>query len=109
MSDHVVPIRVYVAVFSALMVLTILTVAAARMDFGAFNTPIALTIAIVKALLVIAYFMHVKYGSKLVWLTVAAGFFWMAHLFGGTLMDYSARGRMNPETRPADMFMVEDK
>ena len=110
MSQHVVPVRVYLAVFSALMILTAATVAVARVDLGLLNTPVALTIAVAKALLVILYFMHVRYSGKLTWLAVAAGFFWLAHLLGGTLIDYAARGRVNPETRPSEaVFILDDK
>lgn len=88
MSAHVVSPRVYVGVFAALMVLTAITVWAANQDFGPFNTLVAVGIAIVKATLVVLFFMHVKYGSRLTWLVVASAFVWLAFLIVGTLHDY---------------------
>ena len=92
MSEHVVPIRVYVLVFAALVILTAVTVFAANHDFGAFNTPIALGIASAKALLVILFFMHVKYADRLTWVVVASGFVMLAFLLFITLADYLSRG-----------------
>jgi len=92
MSDHVVPVPVYVGVFLALMVLTGATVYAATVDLGMWNTPVALAIAITKALLVILFFMHVKYGSRLVWLAAGGAFFWLVLMLVGTIGDYVSRG-----------------
>jgi len=62
-------------------------------DFpGPLNAVIALTIAVVKATLVIMYFMHVRYSSRLVALMIASALFWMAILFALTISDYSTRG-----------------
>jgi cytochrome c oxidase subunit IV len=92
MSEHIVPVRIYVTIFLALLVGTTLTVMAAFYDFPwQFNTIIALTIASVKATLVVLYFMHVRYSSRLVWVIVAAALFWMGILFALTLSDYSTR------------------
>jgi cytochrome c oxidase subunit 4 len=92
MSAHVVPLRLYFGIFAALLGFTALTVVAAFQDFGVFNTPVALTIAVVKATLVILYFMHVRYSSRLTWLFVAAGFFWLVILLAFTLADFASRG-----------------
>ena len=92
MSEHIVPVRVYLMIFLALMVGTFLTVVAAFYDFPwRFNTVIALTIATIKATLVVLYFMHVRYSSRLVWVIVASALFWLAILFGLTLSDYWTR------------------
>ena len=92
MSEHIVPVRIYVTIFLALLVGTALTVMAAFYDFPwQFNTIIALTIASTKATLVVLYFMHVRYSSRLVWVIVAAALFWMAILFALTLSDYNTR------------------
>jgi len=85
-------VRVYVVVFAALLVLTGLTVWVASLDLGAWNTPVALAIAVSKAALVILFFMHVKYSPRLIWIVVASGFFWLAHLTAGTVADYVTRG-----------------
>jgi len=95
-TGHVVPVGTYIAVFAALMVLTMLTVAASRMDLGALNTPVALGIAVTKALLVILFFMHVKYGPRLIGLFVSAAFLWLSFMIAGTAADYVSRGAADP-------------
>jgi cytochrome c oxidase subunit IV len=99
-KHHVVPVGVYLAVFAALMVLTLVTVWVAEHNFGALNTPVALGIAITKATLVVLFFMHVKYSPKLIWLVVVSAFLWLAILLGITLSDYYAP-RMEPGATPS--------
>lgn len=94
MSAHLVPLRVYLAIFAALLVLTAVTVGVAYLDLDAWNTPIALTVAVLKGTLVVLYFMHVRYGRRLTWLFAAAGFLWLAILFLFTLADYQTRDRL---------------
>ncbi len=92
MSEHIVHPRVYLVIFLALMLGTGLTVVAAFGDFpGPLNAVIALTIAVVKATLVVLYFMHVRYSPRLIRLVIAAALFWMALLFALTISDYSTR------------------
>jgi cytochrome c oxidase subunit 4 len=90
-EPHVVPLPVYLLVFGALMVGTGLTVWAAHQDFGWLNTPVALGIAGTKALLVVLFFMHVKYSPRLIGLVVAAAFAWLGILMFITLSDYWTR------------------
>jgi cytochrome c oxidase subunit 4 len=92
MSGHVAPKSMYYAVFAALMVGTAVTVGIAFVDLGAFNNVFMLGIAMTKALLVILYFMHVRWSNRLTWLVVASGFFWLIILFGITMTDYLTRG-----------------
>jgi cytochrome c oxidase subunit IV len=93
MSEHIVPIKVYVTIFLALMVGTALTVWAGLQDFpGPMNVVIALTIAVIKATLVVLYFMHVRYSSRLIWLIFASALFWLGILFALTFSDYWTRG-----------------
>lgn len=93
MSEHIVPIKVYVTIFLALMVGTALTVWAGLQDFpGPMNVVIALTIAVIKATLVVLYFMHVRYSSRLIWVIVASALFWVGILFALTFSDYWTRG-----------------
>jgi cytochrome c oxidase subunit 4 len=92
MSGHVAPKTLYYAVFAALIVGTGLTVAAAFVDLGAMNNVIMLTIACVKAALVVLFFMHVRWGTRLTWVVVASGFFWLLIMFGLTMTDYISRG-----------------
>jgi cytochrome c oxidase subunit 4 len=92
MSEHIVSPRVYVAVFVVLMVLTGLTVFAATIDLGRWNTPVALVIAVTKATFVVLFFMHVKYSSRLVALAVGGGLLWLLTLIAGVAADYLTRG-----------------
>ena len=92
MSEHIVPVRVYVSIFLALMVGTALTVWAAKQDFpGNLNVIVAMTIAVVKATLVVLYFMHVRYSARLIWVIVASALFWMGNLFALPFTDYLTR------------------
>jgi cytochrome c oxidase subunit IV len=95
-TSHVVPVGIYLAVFATLMVLTVVTVAASRVDLGAFNTPLALGIAVTKAVLVVLFFMHVKYGPRLIALFVAGALLWLSTLIAGTAADYLSRGPVDP-------------
>jgi len=90
--DHVAPKSLYYAVFAALIVGTLLTYAAARVDMGPLNNIVMLGIALAKALLVILFFMHVRWGTRLTWLVVASGFFWLFIMFSITMTDFLTRG-----------------
>jgi cytochrome c oxidase subunit IV len=92
MSEHIVSLKIYVMIFLALMVGTSLTIWAGLHDFpGQLNVIIALTIAVVKATLVVLYFMHVRYSSRLIWVVFTSALFWLAILFALTLSDYWTR------------------
>ena len=91
MSEHIVSRKLYFIIFGALMVLTILTVAVARVNLGPLNDVVALTVAVSKAVLVILFFMHVRYSSRLTWLVVISGFFWLGIMIVLTLSDYVSR------------------
>jgi cytochrome c oxidase subunit 4 len=87
----------YLGIFGALLVLTALTVVASWYDLGGgrlhyANAVVALTIAVTKATLVVLYFMHVRYSSRLTWVFVGAGVFWLMILIGLTLSDVLTRG-----------------
>ena len=73
------------------MVGTYLTVQAAFIDLGAFNTVVALAIACTKAVLVVLYFMHVRYSTRLTWAVVVASVFWLGILLALTFGDYLTR------------------
>jgi cytochrome c oxidase subunit 4 len=90
-AHHVVSWRVYVVIFLALAVLTVVTVQAAGQDFGSFNTLIALGIAAIKATLVFLFFMHVRYSPRLTTLVLFSGFVWLAILILLTIADYVSR------------------
>ena len=89
---HVLPIGVYLLVFFALMVGTALTVGVAYIELGWLNTPVALIIAVVKATIVVLFFMHVRYNTPLMWVFAAGGFFFLVILLVLTLQDYYSRG-----------------
>ncbi len=91
-STHVLPLRIYFGVFLALLVLTGTTVAVAFVDLGPLNNVVALGIATFKAMLVILYFMHVRYATRLTGIVLVSGFFWLAIMVGLTLSDYVTRG-----------------
>lgn len=96
MSEQHVSIRTYVAVFVALMVLLAATIAANFIPFrdwhlGPLIVVVAFSIATVKAVLVVLYFMHVKQASRLTKVFVVTGLAWLAILMGLTLNDYLTR------------------
>ena len=91
MSQHVVPVRIYISVFVALIALTALTTGVAFINLGRLNTDAALTIAVAKMLLVILFFMHVRYSSGLTRIVIVAAFLWLAILLSLTLSDVLTR------------------
>lgn len=91
-GHHIVPMRVYISVIACLFVFTAITVAAAYLELGPLNTPVALAIAIFKASLVVLFFMHVRYNTPLMWVFAGAGFFWLLILFSLTMQDFMTRG-----------------
>ena len=93
-GGHGASLKLYGAVFAALLALTLMTVWAALHDFGALNTPIALAIASIKATLVILYFMHVRWSNGVIWIFATVGFLFLAILLGFTLSDYVTRDWM---------------
>jgi cytochrome c oxidase subunit 4 len=90
-SGHISPKTTYYTIFGALMLCTALTVGAAFVNLGDLNFPVALTIAIFKATLVILFFMHVKYSTRLTWAVVLGSFFWLGILLVITMSDYLTR------------------
>jgi cytochrome c oxidase subunit IV len=95
-AGHVTSPGFYVAIFLALLALTGATVAVAEVNLGVMNDVVALGIAVTKALLVLLFFMHVRYSTRLTALTAVAGFLWLAILIGITLTDYVSRGATMP-------------
>jgi len=90
--SHIAPKSSYYAIFATLIVMTGVTVLAAFTDLGSLNFPIAIGIAVFKATLVILFFMHAKYSSRLIQLFVGTAFFFFAILIGLTFTDYMSRG-----------------
>jgi cytochrome c oxidase subunit 4 len=90
-THNIVQPRVYGMIFGALLIFTALTVGASYLELGVFNAVVALGIAVIKAVLVILFFMHVRYSSRLTMMTVAAGFFTFVVLITMTMTDYVSR------------------
>jgi cytochrome c oxidase subunit 4 len=90
-QHHIVSPVVYIVIGATLLVFTGLTVAASFIEMGVFNPIVALGIACIKAVLVVLFFMHVKYSTKLTKLTVFCGLFTFLALIGMTLADYFSR------------------
>ena len=89
--SHVVPIRMYVTIWAALMIFTGLTVFAATVELHVFNIVLALLIATIKGTLVALFFMHLRYSTKLTMVTVIAAIFFLFILFGLSMTDYLTR------------------
>jgi len=90
-TNHIVPVRVYVGVFLTLLVMTAITTLVSGIDLGPWNTVVALGIAVFKATLVVLFFMHVKYSTRLTWVVVLGSIFWLGIMFVLTIGDYLTR------------------
>jgi cytochrome c oxidase subunit IV len=91
MNSHIVPRKIYFVIWASLMLLLFITWGVAQLNLGRFNAIAALTIAVTKMLLVILYFMHVRYSERRTWIFVAAGFIWLLIMIDLTLGDYLTR------------------
>ena len=91
MSEHVVSPKVYLLILAALLVGTAATVWVAQTNLGPLNLAVALTIAVIKATLVVLFFMHMKYSHRLNWIFFAAAIIWLILLISMTLVDVVAR------------------
>jgi cytochrome c oxidase subunit 4 len=92
MTHQVVPVKVYALVFIALLALTVTTVAVSKIELGEFNFIAAMTIAVLKAMLVVMFFMDVRRATSMTKLFIGAGLFWLAILLVFLLSDYLTRG-----------------
>ena len=92
MRHQVVPVKVYAAVFCALLALTVTTVAVSKLELGEYNFVAAMTIAVIKGTLVVMFFMDVRRATSLTKLFVGAGLFWLAILLVFVMSDYASRG-----------------
>lgn len=90
-EQHSLPLTTSIVIFVTLLILLLLTVGAAYLDLGYLALPVAFTIATVKALLILMYFMHVKFSSKLIWLFATGATFWIVILLVWTSNDYATR------------------
>ena len=92
-AEHHLSKNMYFGIFGALMILTALTVGVAYVNLGQLNIVVALAVAIIKASLVVMFFMHLKYESHLTKVVLGAGVFWLVILLG-IIMDYVSRSWM---------------
>jgi cytochrome c oxidase subunit 4 len=88
---HQASLLSYFVIFFALMALTVLTVWVSRIDLGTMNTAVAMAVAIVKAVLVILWFMHVIHSPRMTWIVVISSFLWLAVMFALFFSDYLTR------------------
>ena len=95
-SEPIVSVRTYAVVWVSLLILTVTTTGVAFINLGGWNGFVAVSIGIVKALLVILYFMHVRFSQRLTWVFAGAGFFWLAILLGLTMSDTLTRPQIAP-------------
>jgi cytochrome c oxidase subunit 4 len=100
-GNHIVQPKTYAMVFGGLVILMVLTVAASyvHIPFTGGNIILAMAIAILKAVLIVLFFMHVKYSSKLIWVFASAGFLFLMILVGLTMNDYIGRTDIFPGMR----------
>jgi cytochrome c oxidase subunit 4 len=91
-EQHIDSVGTYVGILVALLCLTGLTTAVAYVDLGVFSTVVALTIAVVKMLLVALFFMHIRHSTKLTKLVVVGGLVWLMILLILTMTDFVTRG-----------------
>ncbi len=92
MTEHVTPVKTYVLVCVALLVLALITYVAAFVNLGVFQTPVALAIAIAKAFLIILFFMHARFSTGIMRVVIGAGLLWLGILIVGTMDDLITRG-----------------
>ena len=94
-AHHIIPLKTYLGVFGALIVLTVITVVAAQFHFGAFNTIIAMAIASTKAFFVLAYFMHLKYDDKVYLVGFLLSIFFLAIMYLFSILDILTRNPLS--------------
>ena len=90
-KNHIVPFKTYLSVLIGLLVLTVITVGVAQIDFGVLNAFFAMLIATVKAALVLLYFMHLKYDDKIYWVIFGTAVFFVIVLFLFSKLDIITR------------------
>lgn len=95
-AHDIVPVRIYLAVFAALMALTVITVWIATIDLGDWNVVMALVVATIKAALVLLFFMHLRHSGSLLWIVLGSSFVFVALLIGLVGSDVFTRGDWRP-------------
>jgi cytochrome c oxidase subunit 4 len=90
-EHHILPVSTYIIIFALLMGLMVATIIAAFFNFGSLGLPIAMAIALTKAVLIVLYFMHIKFSDRLLTVFAVAGVFFLLILVTFTLGDFIAR------------------
>ncbi len=90
--EQVTPVRTYILICGALLLLTLTTYLAAFVNLGPFNTLVALAIAAIKAILIALFFMHARYSTGITRIVIFAGLVWLGILIAGTMNDFITRG-----------------
>jgi cytochrome c oxidase subunit IV len=103
---HIIPPKTYYQVFAALMVLLVLTVAASLIEHDLLNTISAVTIAVTKAVLIVLFFMHVKYSSRMTQVLAVVGFIWLAIMLAIMFADYDSRSWPLFSTLASELFRL---
>lgn len=98
MSEVILPIKTYVFVWALLLLLLAATVGAAYVHLGWLNPVVALSIAVVKAVVIVLYFMHVRYSSRLIWVFVLGSVLWLGIMFTYSFGDYLTRSYLPSPT-----------
>ena len=98
-GPHILPLRIYLGVAGALLVLTAITVFAAQTDFGSWNLVVALLIAAAKAILVALFFMHLKYDNRIYSVIFVGAILFLGIFITFTMFDTLNRGGINPLTK----------
>jgi cytochrome c oxidase subunit IV len=95
-KEKIDPIGLYVLIYFILLLLLVATLSAASFDLGPWNIIVALAIGVIKALLVLLFFMHIRHSSRLTWIFAGAAFLWLTLLLGLTLSEYFFRSSHYP-------------
>ncbi|EEF61939.1 cytochrome C oxidase subunit IV family protein [Pedosphaera parvula] len=104
MSSKIISVKTYLLVWISLILLLLITWGVSRINLGPFSIVIAMAIAVLKMLLVLLFFMHVRYGSRIIWIFAGAGFLWLMIMITLTLTDYITRGQVRPTNKSLSEF-----
>lgn len=91
-AEHIDPVKTYALILFVLLCLTIATALVATVDLGPFNIIVALVIAVTKMMLVVLFFMHVRYSTRLTRLVMIGGLLWLGILLTLSFVDFATRG-----------------
>jgi cytochrome c oxidase subunit 4 len=105
-QEHVLPVKAYAAIFGALVLLTGITVGVSLADLGSLAIYVALAVALVKAFLVVAYFMHLGFDARFNAFIFLSSLLFLAIFFVLTMIDLGSRGSV---LEVQDNFVLRDE